>query len=454
MNEIKSRQEQKSNFRLFHNNIGAASIRAIEGNFKRGWHIDNLCDRLQNNNRTATLAFRKSSKSVTMYTFVMWLLLNSNRPFNEYRYFSYKQDRAREHLQKIKRYIAANPLYTGFKSLTQAETILRYKTKFGEFEVKPEGILAFKRGLHPDGVFLDDILKDPTERLDLTQIEKITRIVLEEVLSMPKEGGCTHLIGTAQDQTDIFHVLKEPGRGFNFAEYPAIKDGNSLWPEMFPLERLEQIRLEITDKPFQKEFLLVPVRSADAWFSEDRIFELTNPKLKNLRLGLTYNITEEAYAGADLGKKRHPSHLAVFKETAEGKLIQIHSHWFDRIDYCDQLAYFKQAIETFGIRKLKFDNTRAEMTALDEMGEIPREMEGVSFTGKENFKMAGEFERLVSRGQIEFLDDLRQRRSICSVDNNLKAPETSEGHGDSFWACALAISAAMKKKITYGIWTS
>ena len=40
---------------------------------------------------------------------------------------------------------------------------------------------------------------------------------------------------------------------------------------------------------------------------------------------------------------------------------------------------------------------------------------------------------------IEFLNESRQRNSILSVDNELNAPDTEEGHGDAFWSTILML---------------
>jgi hypothetical protein len=55
--------------------------------------------------------------------------------------------------------------------------------------------------------------------------------------------------------------------------------------------------------------------------------------------------------------------------------------------------------------------------------------------------MATELDKAITNKQIELLDDDRQRRQILTVDCDLQAPETSEGHGDAFFSLCLAILA-------------
>ena len=467
MNDLKAKhratieERARKSFPVFHLLLASQGIRAVEGDFQTGDHIEEFCRRLQNNPETVTMAFRNASKSVTLRSFIMWQLFRSERAYEEISYFSYKQDFAGYHLNKAKRYIEHCDCFKEFKSLTEAESILRYETPAGNtWECYPEGILAFKRGLHRDGVVLDDILRDATVSLDLSQIEKITRIVREEVLSIPKKGGWLHLAGTPQDETDIFGQLKhEPT--FDYAEYPAeiTRNGERIatWPEVFPIEELDKRKSKVGGRAYQKEYLLIPVRSTKAYFTREDIETLIDPDLKNLKPGgkqKDYGLEDvEVYGGMDLGKKRHPSHLTLFAKR-EGKdkdgnpvnrYEQIVSRWFDGVQYIDQLAWAKAATESFGVIRLKYDNTRAEFEALDEMKEVPRAMEAVTMTRAGNFQAASALSRVVEKGEIRFLDDDRQLRQICIVDNDLKAPETAEGHGDAFFSNSLAIQAATEE---------
>ncbi|KKK63099.1 hypothetical protein LCGC14_2997720, partial [marine sediment metagenome] len=103
------------------------------------------------------------------------------------------------------------------------------------FTCDPSGILTFNRGWHGEGVICDDILMDPTTPLNLTMIDKINRIFFEQVMSLPKEGGELHLVGTAQHAQDLFFQLKN-NISWNWAEHKAIvNEANKevLWPELF-----------------------------------------------------------------------------------------------------------------------------------------------------------------------------------------------------------------------------
>lgn len=363
--------------------------------------------------------------------------------YNEWLYMSYTQDLGEYHTKMAKRYIDALPeLFGGYQNCTESESILYYKNPEGRvFYTEPVGILSFQRGKHPNGIICDDILKDPAVRLDLTQIEKITQLFFEEVEQMPKEE--LHLIGTPQDSNDIFAQLEGKGE-YDCKRYDAIVDAEkhiTLWADKFSWDELEKRRKLIGDKAFMKEFRCQPVRGAEGYLSIDEMNLVLNKRLKNYALNYPPKLKNRTIiAGFDIGKKTHPSHLCVLAED-KGKIKQIHSKFFDGWNYTDQIDYLRQAIETFKIDKLLYDDTRAEFEECRERGELPAEMQGVVFTAKSKFTMATELDRVITNKGLALIKDPRQTRSILSVDCDLKAPETSEGHGDAFFSLCLAVSA-------------
>ena len=145
---------------------------------------------------------------------------------------------------------------------------------------------------------------------------------------------------------------------------------------------------------------------------------------------------KEAFAGFDVGKKRHPSHLSAFWYD-DGDLIQFHQSFLDETPYTEQVEYLKEATRNWGIIRGYYDNTRAEL----EERNLPLIWKPITFTSKLQGKLGSSFERRVMSKRIKLLDNERCISQILSVDNAFKAPETAEGHGDAFWSTVLAIHA-------------
>lgn len=401
---------------------------------------------MQRDPQTSRVSARKHGKSHVLYAFVMWKMWRQEKPFESGLYFSYKSDLAEGHLKNINRYIEVNSFFKVFAKKTMAETFLHYTRGIGdekkEFKVEPAGILEFNRGTHTEFVICDDILRDPENEMNIDAILKVTRTFKEQIMSIPKEGGELHVAGTKQDEQDLFSELeKDPS--FKCYTDPAItseKDRISLWSEMFPFSRLEEIRKSIGNKSFSKEYMCVAVRSANAFFGREELLIIIKNDLPNFD-PYQFRETSEKYeirGGFDIGKKKHPSHLSVL-EKRENLLIQICSFWMDGWAYTKQVEFLQMAIKNLQIDVLVYDNTRGEFESLDEMGDLPPEMVPCVFSKKLKAAASTEFEKAVQNETIQLINDERQFRQILNCDNNLNSVETPEGHGDSFWTNALAI---------------
>lgn len=453
-----ARQAQYS-LKYFYNNVWAEGVKLAEEKFIPGDHTDKWCDELQAHLWTSKKAPRNHLKSCTLYSFLAWLMFRRNRSW-ETDYISYSQDLAGHHIKEFRKYIESNPYFEKLKIATDAQTIFkaRWEDLQYHYDVEPQGVNTAGRGRHPHGIIVDDILKDPTQRkLNVDQIDYITRLFKEKITMMPKRGGYLHCWGTPQDTDDLFAVNKKSPK-FHSTEEVALIDeekGIVLWPQAYPLQALKDIRADIGEKAFNKELQCKPVRGEESFFHEADIDAVINKALVGFHPDKDEDrIRDASYVvgGMDLGKKRHPSHLVYFK-VEENKIKQIHSKFLDNKDYSYQLEYVEKCDRAFGTDALFFDNTRGEFELYIEQDKLPASMSlkdketkknicAWTLTGKSKGAIAAAFDRFVSRKRIELLQDERQKKLILSVDNDLDAPETALGHGDSFWSVGLACQAA------------
>lgn len=420
------------------------AVYRVEGKFLPGHHLYEWCAILQGYSHTVIESARLFLKSTVHLAYVAWALYKMEHIYDDWEYMGYVEDLSFGQLKRLKRYINALPeLYGDHKELTDAQGVLWYGKDGKEFFCQPSGILTFKRGRHPRVMIIDDILKDPEKRLDLTQLEKIERTFFEEVELMPTEE--LHLTGTKQDRLDLFSKIATKKKYF-YRSYPAEKRGVPLWPENFSKEKLIEIHDTIGDKAYRKEMMCSPVRAEEGFFKEEQYDALVRNRLNNYDLHHPVKFNNGSYGGFDIGKKSHPSHFFILTPDRKGKLIQTHSKWMDGWDYKEQIAYCKQAIAVFGIITLMYDDTRAEFEGFKEVGQLPPQMKGLTFTAKEKFEMASEVDTVVTQDGIRLLPEERQKRQMLNVDNDLQAVQTAEGHGDCFFSLCLAIKAYRKGK--------
>lgn len=424
-------------------------------------HTFKWAERIASNSRTATLSARKHLKSITIYAFIMWLIFKMEDGDNfSWLYMSYNQKMSTYHTTNIKQFIQANPCFSDIKDMNQGHSMIDYSWDNGSrFRCMPSGILTFNRGWHGDGVICDDILADPTSELNFGVIDKINTTFREQVMSLPKEGGQVHLVGTAQHAQDLFFQLKD-NKSWNWAEYKAITNEakkETLWSELFSYERLDQIRNEeLGEKAFNKEYMCVPVWSEDAYFKRDELMKVIDTMLEPAKQPAREYKSKKmiTVAGLDIGKKAHPSHLVIFTLN-NGHYKMIYEKFMVNWDYSRQVDFINELIEFHGIDKINYDDTRSELEGFRERRIIdPSIWNPVVFKQKSKFEMASNFSRLVNnkengeyKPKITLLNRQRMIDSILAVNSELKAAESINGHGDAFWSVALAV---YKEQSKYG----
>lgn len=442
-------------FKLWKGNEDGTWVNPPEGVYVPCEHTHKWAQELEENKLTAKLCARKHLKSTTLYSHVMWKLWKCQDVSFEGLYLSFKEEMAAYHTANIKQLIKNNPWFKDVYELNKAETYLSYSWSPGEegkfpvrFKVVPAGMFGFKRGRHPRVVWCDDVLADPKNELNMAVINTITNVFFQDVMSLPQEGGELHVWGTPQDDTDLFFQIKKRGRvkseenpgGFHWSREPAIKNWKNkevVWKELFTFDRLMEIRDEILDRAFNKEYMCSPVRSENAFFKRAELEAVAEDRENLMQLNTDNNV----FAGWDLGKKRHPSHFTVF-EMVGGKAVQIYQEFWDGVDYNVQLGRVMRLKERLMIDKVAYDSTRGEFSILEEQGKLPGWLEGISFTNKSKQAMASALEKRVGQKNISLINDQRQINVMLQVNGELKAVETDEGHGDSFWSNGLALLLA------------
>lgn len=437
-------QETFDSFPAFITEIFPASFEE----FAAGDHVMEKAEFFQEHKRTMELSARDHFKSTGFYAYLMWRIwrLRKYPHDEEWKYFSYSYTMAAYHLSgephKLKYHVQRNPYFKDIIDLKPtAEVIHKYTWDGKHFvSITPAGLKSFARGMHPYGVIVDDPFQDPENKMLLTDIYKINDKLKTNIIDMPREE--LHIAGTAQTTEDFY--FDDAFRDyFEYRELPAIIDWKEelvQWPEFWPFERLMEKRGIQGEKIFAQESMCSPAFSEDAFFTQLQISTVSTAT-RNWDIYGTEAFTKDAYVTAylDIGKKQHPSHLAVFMGSKKGRAVMIHSKFMDGWQYIDQLDYCQQAIGFFDIDWFGFDNTRGEFEFAVEQHILPKPMKPHVHKRKTNDAMASAFGERVEKETVELLDDLRLGKSILSVTNDLKALETPEGHGDAFWSCGGAL---------------
>ena len=419
------------------------------------WHVNVVCDDMQwcleNNVNYACMMPRGHLKSTICYAFLCWLMLRSDRPSDPF-YLSYNYTMAAHHMGEIKRIIESNPKLSPYfvdSTARNARFSFRYKIHNKFAEISPGGVFSFRRGRHTNTALIaDDLLKDPTDPLDATQVERVENVFFSEHIYIPNKNVITVVVGTPMAPRDLFYKLRSDDRFFFRAlpvRYP-VPDRPILAPGIRDAKWLDNME-KGNPSAFATEMMLAPRLSEDAYITENELLSCEDSTLESLDTDGQEHILESTctVGGFDIGKRRHPSHLSIYRtDPTTGEAIQVCQKWLDGWSYEDQISLLNNAVINFGIDRGYFDGTRGEF---DERNLDPV-WRPVSLQTKTQKTVAQSFETGVCSGKLRMIENERQHNQIIAVNVDLRAAETTLGHGESFWSNALALHA--HKEMTGG----
>jgi len=441
--EVVEGDQYANGFDYFIRNVFSASFRS-SGGLVYGKYIRDVAQEMVDYKWTMDISARDHFKSTRLYACVMYDIFTTTTDL-ECHYFSYMSSMACYHIAKIKKLIAENPFFAECidRSYGSLSTIRMINTNGATYTAVPEGLLTFKRGIHAERVYIDDPLKDPENKLAPRAILQVNQVMKMEIFPMIKKDGHCRIVGTPQTNVDFFFDENMCQR-YHRTIKPAILDEAkkiALFPEWKSYDELCKIRSIIGEKPFNQEYMTKPSYTEDAYIERSRLMAVVD---KDLTEPKAYREGYDVVGGMDLGKKAHPSHIALYerrRDNATGKwrYTQLVSKWLDGVDYINQLDIVKDLIDRFHVIKLRYDNTRAEFEAFAEQGILPPCMEPVVFGMRKNQEMAVSLDTVIKEQRVRMLDDVRQIDQILQVNSELQAVESPMGHGDSFWSNAMAL---------------
>jgi hypothetical protein len=442
---IAQEKYQVGGFKDFVQNIWSQGYDNPE--YFKTWHVGVIADDIQEcvetgMNYVAVLPRFHFKSTVLGHAFSVWRLLTAPRDMSVL-YLSYSDGMARYHIAEINKVIGRNPILSDMlvNRNPKADFSARFYKNNQPMEIMHGGLFSFKRGMHVNGALIaDDVLRDPENPLNLSQITKVEDHFMTESLFIPLKGVPVIVLGTPMMPGDLLAKLQEDSR-FKSRVLPALDpapDRRVLMPELYSEEWLLQ-QQSARPKSFASEFMLIPHFSTEAYFDEE---DITKCEVSWLRSASPHKeftdleIGDQIFGGFDVGKKRHPSHLVLFRKRGE-YIEQVHQSFLEGWSYSDQIEYLNEVAENFNITAGYIDNTRGE---LEDRG-LDTRWRAMTFTRKSKNTMAQIFEKFIHSETLRLIKDERQKQQILSVSNELKAPETPMGHGDAFFSIAMALQA-------------
>jgi phage FluMu gp28-like protein len=165
-------------------------------------------------------------------------------------------------------------------------------------------------------------------------------------------------------------------------------------------------------------------------------------------------LSGELFLGFDVARKKHLSVIYVL-EKSEGAYSARHLRVMKNVPWSEQESALWELLALPGMRRACIDASGLG----DQLTERARERfgskaEAVKFTGAVKEDLAISLEKAFQDMSLLIPKDGQQRESLHSVrkvvtsagNTRYDAAETEAGHGDHFWALALALHAAGKCK--------
>jgi phage FluMu gp28-like protein len=138
--------------------------------------------------------------------------------------------------------------------------------------------------------------------------------------------------------------------------------------------------------------------------------------------------------------------LAVFEEIAGGILVLRMLKRYDRLEFHKQEMELEALLEVLPIARLSIDNTGIGMNLAENLKRRHSQVVPEDFSTHTKEVWATDFKIGLQRKMIELPKDRALISEIHSIKKSVtpagrvtfEAEQQSKGHGDAFWACALA----------------
>lgn len=276
-------------------------------------------------------------------------------------------------------------------------------------------------------------------------------------------GHSMRILSTHNGKNSVFNRLVEHSAetGYSVHRVPitlAVEEGLAdkiMGRPLTKAEREEWLAAEhrgcLAESAWRQEYLCEPQDESCAMLPYALIQACERENL----LAAPKSLTGELYLGYDVARKNHSSVIYVLEKTGSVCAAR-YLRAMRNTPWSKQEEVLYELLATAGIRRACLDKTGLG----DQFCERAQErfgrarVEGVTFTGSVKEDLAISLEKAFQDISVLIPKDDEQRESLHSVrkivtaagNARYDAAETKAGHGDHFWALALALHAAGRQK--------
>ena len=265
------------------------------------------------------------------------------------------------------------------------------------------------------------------------------------------------LIGTPKTEYDLLAKAQLPNSGFNVKVYPAVDDnGNPLWPERFPMSKLERLKKELGEVAYAREYLCT-LRG-----SEERAIPpevLTRGMDENMRMENHGEQGGEYFIGVDLAASPIGDYtvFAVVKKV-RNNIILSRLERYRGVEYKSQCRLLSSLYSRFRPRSVIVDKSSFGDMLINELRvEFGIPCQGFLFTPQGRYMILTKLINTMIDGRLVIPRDMNDPYTMSMTDvlikelSGLYPDRTKTGmdtyktvtkHDDVLIALALALHAA------------
>jgi hypothetical protein len=235
----------------------------------------------QKRTRLLLMAFRACGKSTLVGLFCVWLL--TQNPNLRILILAADLALARKMVRNVKRILEKHPLSKhlkprGLDQWGSDRFTVRRPLELRDPSVLAKGVFTNLTGTRADVIICDDV--EVPNTCDTPDKRKELRTRLGELDYIVTPGGIQLYVGTPHSWFTLYAEAPrtEAGeeeaflQGFERLVVPILsKNGESAWPERFPLETVDAIRKRTGPAQFTSQMLCLPVNSTDGCFDPDNL---------------------------------------------------------------------------------------------------------------------------------------------------------------------------------------
>lgn len=245
------------------------------------------------------------------------------------------------------------------------------------------------------GVHVDYILADEASQFQDTSIYYSAIVPM-----VAHKNGHIMVIGTRQTETDLLGQLIEKESGYFYKSYPVIdtKTKKPLWPEKFSIKKIKQIKKDIGNTDFAREYLNLVVPKERQVFPPELVAKALD---SSIALDSKFNPDSNYYLGCDLALSPHGDY-SVFTtiENLEDKLYIRNVFRRKGMNFHNQINKIVDLHSLYQYKNVTIDESNWGPVLLDELRRKHIPVSGVKFTPENRNNLINNLRRIFESEQI------------------------------------------------------